>query len=151
MEQLVVVADAEDLAEIQRLAEAETVTIETIGERNLVDPASITLVLIGTSLAISTVAYLIEQRKGGQVFDLRTGAARRAYRSRGVAYGLVQIIAPDGTVQVEVKEPRGMFGQVLDTIRLIIKDLSAPVAESIGAAAKEAVGDLAVVHTTPES
>lgn len=147
VEQLAVLADTQDLAKIRRLAEGEGVLIEIIGERDLIDPVSVTLLLVGTSLGVSMVAYLIEQQKGGQVFDLREGATRRAYRSRDVEYGLVQIIAQDGTVKVEVKEPRGMFGQVLDTLRLIIKDMVSPMAGSVESAAKDAVGDLAVVQT----
>jgi hypothetical protein len=51
-----------------------------------------------------------------------------------VVYGLVVIIATDGKVTVEVKEPKGMFGQVIDAIRGILSDAAKTRVEQIAKA-----------------
>jgi len=132
---------ADDYADLVNVASAEDVQVEKLEDRNFVDPASVSVILIGTSLAISTVVYMIELRKGGQVFDLRPQADRPAFRSKDIAYGYVQIIALDGSVSVEVKEPRGMFGQVLDTLALLVKESVGSSAAPMQKRVEQALGD----------
>jgi hypothetical protein len=143
----VVTITFEDYGEVVREASAHGVQLEKLEERNLVDPASASVILIGTSLAVSTVLYLIEQRKGGQVFDLRPGAQRPAYRSPDITYGYVQIIATDGSVSVEVKEPKGMFGQVLDTLSLIVRESIGSARMPVKSRVEDALGDAVSVTT----
>ncbi|RBY77390.1 hypothetical protein DQ239_10910 [Blastococcus sp. TF02-09] len=140
------IVGVEDEDRVRRFAAAEGVRVETDDSRRLVDPATITLVMFGSSLAVATVAHFIEESKGGQVFDMRPDAPRPAYRSKQIAYGYVQMIAADGTVSVEVKEPRGMFGQVLDTLRLLVKDATGMQADAVSALVQDSVGDAARVH-----
>lgn len=146
-EVLVTVA-IDDYSGLVDVAADEGVQIEKLEHRNLVDPASISVILIGTSLAVSTVVHIVEMRKGGQVFDSRPGASRPAYRSKDIAYGYVQIIAMDGSITVEVKEPRGMFGQVLDTLALLVKESigspSAPLQERVA----DVLGDAASIRAS---
>ena len=77
------------------------------------------------------MAYLFDQRRGGQVIDLRPGADPIARRDRGLIYGLILLVAVDGKVEVSVKEPKRMFGQVIEAFKEVLGDL-------LGATAKEA-------------
>ena len=144
-----VVADPMDLRQIQDVAQEEGVEVRELDQQGFLDPASVTLLLLGSSLAVSTVAYFVEQRRGGQVFDLRDDAPRPAYRSRDIVYGLVEIIAQDGTVRVEIKEPKGMLGQVLDTLRAVLQDVGSNAAEPVAEAVRAGVGELATVARQP--
>ena len=93
------------------------------------------------------VIALIGRRKGGQIIDLRDGAAEIARRDKGVVYGLIVIIAGDGKVTVDVKEPKGFFGAV---IKDVLDALQGVVAKSIGSvadAATAAAGDRGTVTT----
>lgn len=119
---LTVVIEPEDLEWLQSVAAETGVDVVPIDERSFIDGASTALLLLGASGAVGAVAFLIDQRKGGQVFDLRPGAERLAYRTSDVIYGMVLVIAEDGTTTVEVKEPRGMFGQVIEALRGVLGD-----------------------------
>lgn len=119
---LTVVIQPEDLEWLQSVAADGGVDVVPINERSFIDGASTAALLLGTSAAVGAVAFQIDQRKGGQVFDLRPGAERLAYRTSDVIYGIVLVIAPDGTTTVEVREPRGMFGQVIDALRAVLGD-----------------------------
>src|SRR4051794_25535563 len=110
-EDLVVYRD--DLNELLAEAEANGVKVTVVKESGFLDPLSISVILLGGSAAVSTVMYWAEQRKGGQVLDLRPTAPKREYRSRDVVFGLVIIITVDGKVTVDVKEPKGAFGIVM--------------------------------------
>ncbi len=101
------------------------------------------------AFAVGTVVYLLDKRKGGQVIDLRPGAPKPFYRTKEVEYGLVVIFATDGKVTVEVKEPRGLFGQVVDALKGILTDLGKSGVEAAAKAATELVGDAATVKVEP--
>jgi hypothetical protein len=45
-------------------------------------------------------------------------------RSTELQYGLVTILTASGEVRVEVKEPKGMMGEVLGQITSLLPDLS---------------------------
>ncbi len=139
----------DDYDKLVESASTENVQLEKLEDRHLVDPASISVILIGTSLAVSTVAYFVEQRKGGQVFDLTPEANRPAYRTKDIAYGYVLIIAIDGSVSVEVKEPKGMFGQVLDTLALLVKESVGTGAAPMKRRVEDALGDAVSVMAKP--
>ena len=144
-----VAIDPDDYASVVEMAGSEGVGVERLEGRNLVDPASISVILIGSSLAVATVASLIDQRRGGQVFDMRPDASRPAYRSKEITYGYVLVIATDGSVSVEVKEPKGMFGQVLDTIASIVKDSMGSSAAATKGRIEDALGDSISAQTNP--
>ena len=63
------------------------------------------------------------------------------YRTTDVAYGLIVIVGLDGAVTVEVKEPKGMFGIVVDALRQAATDLAEVSIEAIAAIAKARFGD----------
>lgn len=93
---------------------------------------TVALILIGTALAVSATEHFIDARKGGQVIDLRPGALATFYRSPDIIYGLVIILAVDGTVTVEVKEPKGSFGTVIEALRQLTAGIAEATIEAIG-------------------
>jgi hypothetical protein len=144
-----VIVEATDVDEAIRLAASNGVEVEEVRVRGIEPVTTVTLLLLGGASAVATVAQLIDQAKGGQVIDLRANAPKTVYRSRDVVYGLVLIIASDGAVKVEVKEPRGMFGQVLDSLKGLGADLGKAGVNAIAEAVKKRVGDNASVTIQP--
>lgn len=145
--ELTIVVDSEDLEWVKGIGVEQGVTVDTIDERGFVDGVSVTLLIIGSAAAVGAVASLLDQRKGGQVFDLRPGAPRFAYRTKDVTHGFVAVIAADGTLTVEVKEPRGMFGQVIDVLGDVLKDATGASTKELKAALDGAIGtDTAAVR-----
>ncbi|MFF6954693.1 hypothetical protein ACFZAD_39595 [Streptomyces iakyrus] len=111
---------------------------------------TVTLILLGTATAVGAVQHALEQRKGGQVIDLRPGASKALYRTADVVYGTVVIIAEDGSVTVEVKEPDGMFGKVMSTLPQLVSGGDGSTAQ-ITATVTTAFGPDVEVQTTAES
>jgi hypothetical protein len=112
-----IVVDPSEVSAITALATANGVEVEQVPQRGIEPVTSVTLLLVGTAAAVNTVHHIFfEQRKGGQVIDLRPGAPEPFYRTKKVTYGMVIIFAVDGEVNVTVKEPDGVFGKVISTL-----------------------------------
>jgi hypothetical protein len=112
----VIVLDPSQVPGARVLAAAHDVEVEQVPCRGIEPVTTAVLVLVGTAAAVGAVLHVLEQRKGGQVIDLRPGAPKAFYRTPDVVYGTVVIVAVDGKVTVEVKEPAGMFGKVISTL-----------------------------------
>ena len=112
----VVVLDPSQVPAARTLAAAHGVEVEQVPHRGIEPVATVTLVLMGAAAAVGAVLHVLEQHKGGQVIDLRPGVRKPFYRTPDVVYGTVVIVAVDGKVTVEVKEPDGMFGKVISTL-----------------------------------
>jgi hypothetical protein len=123
--------------------------LEIISEEQGFAPLIIVAVIGGAGFVGGTIAYILDRRKGGQVIDLREGAKKREYRSKDVQYGLVLIYAADGKVTVEVKEPKGFFGQVIKDVLDAVTGMVTKPVEAVADAAKKAAGDKATVKTEP--
>src|SRR4051794_1663536 len=106
--------------EAQRQPGAE---IEVVEEPEGIAPLLIVAVIGGAAFVGGAVDYILDRRQGGMVIDLREAAKKREYRSKEVRYGLVVIYAADGTVKVEVHEPKGFFGQVVDSVLEALKGI----------------------------
>lgn len=145
----IIVVDRSDLSEVRGIAAAYNVELIDIPASGLEPITTVAIILVGSALAVATVAYLIDKRKGGQVVDLRPGAPRSFYRSRDVMYGLVIIVALNGTATIEVKEPKGMFGIVLDALRGMTADLTEATIEAIAEVAKARFGDRVSITIQP--
>lgn len=98
------------------LAAEHGIEVEQVPRLGIEPVTTVTLVLLGAATAVGAVLHILEQRKGGQVIDLRPGAPKAFYRTPDVVYGTVIIVAVDGKVDVEVREPEGMFGKVISTL-----------------------------------
>jgi hypothetical protein len=114
----VVVLEPSQVQYARTVAAEHDVKVEQVPNRGIEPISTATLVLVGA--AVGAVVHILEQHKGGQVIDLRPGAPKAFYRSRDVIYGMVIIVARDGTVTVTVKEPAGMFGKVIATLPKLI-------------------------------
>lgn len=149
--QALVVVDPDDVAFLKQLVSENGVTAQEVDQDNFLDPLTVSFILLGSTAAVGTVTYLLDRRKGGQVFDLRKDAPRAEYRSKDIQYGLVKIVSADGKVTVEVKEPRGLIGQVIDAIKGIITEVAGAGTKSVAEAVKGALaavaGDQATVST----
>ncbi len=136
----------DDLAELTALAEQHEVELMREGDRG--EPITIAI-LVGSALAIGAVMHEFERRKGGQVIDLRPDAPKPAYRDKDLQYGLVMIRSADGTVRVEVHEPRGMLGQVLEAINGMVGTLTGQEPDGLIQQLQNAIGDRATVTRAP--
>jgi hypothetical protein len=120
-----VTLELSQLPEARALAAVHGVEVVEVRRRGVEPLATTVIILMGTAGAVGAVRRLMDERRGGQVIDLRPGAARELYRTPDVQYGLVVILAPDGTATVEVREPDGMFGKVIAALpQLISGDVS---------------------------
>lgn len=130
---------------VRQVAATEKVSVVETTTEGFEPVTMVTLLLIGSALAVASVTHIVEQRRGGQVIDLRPHAARRFYRSKDVLYGLVMMLHPDGTVTVDVKQPQELFGQVLESLTTVITGLGKASLAAVAAAAEQVVGDRGTV------
>ncbi len=139
----------EDLEEAREAAREFGVELE-VEERVEEGIAPIViLAFIGAGAGVAgAIAYFQERRLGGQIIDLRPGEALTK-RDKSVVYGLVVIIAADGKVTVEVKEPKTFFGQVVKDVLDAVQGIAEKTMDAAAAAAKAVTGDRANVTVEP--
>ena len=137
--QSVVVLDPSQVPAARELAARHGVQVAEVPRRGIEPVTTVTLLLVGAAAAVGAVLHILEQRKGGQVIDLRPGAPKAFYRTPDVVYGTVVIVTADGKVTVEVKEPDGMFGKVISTLPELLfggdgsaKEVTQAVTEAFG-------------------
>ncbi len=141
--QSIVVLDPAQVPAARTLAAAHGVEVQQVPRRGIEPVVTVTLVLTGAAIAVATVLAVLDQRKGGQVVDLRPGAPKAFYRTPDVVYGTVVIVTADGRVTVEVREPEGMFGKVVAALPELLSagggsaaEIAHAVAEMFGSAVK---------------
>lgn len=139
--QAIIVVDKGDRDLVRRLAAENETKASELGDIGVEPITTATFLLIGTVAAVATVAHLVEVHKGGQVIDLRPGVPEAIYRSKGVVYGLVIMIALNGTITVEVKEPKQMFGTVIEALQKIAIELGKAGINSIADSVQKQLGD----------
>jgi hypothetical protein len=144
----IVIVDPDDIEFVYSTARQYSIGVEELRAARIEPAFTMTLVLMGTSFAVGAVVYLVEQRKGGQVIDLRPSAPNVLYRSKEVSYGLVIIFTVDGKVSIEVKEPRGMFGHVLDSLSDLVGNQSESSMADIVRSVDKLVGQLVITTVT---
>lgn len=113
---VVVVVDSSQVPVVHELAAAHGVAVEQVPERGIEPVSTVTLILVGAAVAVSSVRHALEQHKGGQVIDLRPGAPKAFYRTPDLEYGIVVIVAMDGRATVKVNKSDDMFGKVISTL-----------------------------------
>jgi hypothetical protein len=141
-----VIVEPTDADLVRRLASEHGVQANEVTEKGFFEPVTtLTFVLLGGAAAVGAVVHLLDAHKGGQVIDLRPGAPRAFYRTADLVYGLVVVIAEDGKVTVDVKEPKGMFGMVVEAVQHIAVDLGKSGIEALAAAVEnQLAGDVTV-------
>jgi hypothetical protein len=147
----VLMAPVSDIAYLREIAEHHGVEVVETKSTGVEPVSTIAVVLVGTVLAVSTVSRLLEERKGGQVIDMRPGANLAVFRSRDVQYGLIVVLAADGTVTVRGKDSQ-------DKLSLLVECLSGLATQKIEAktnaiveAAREQLGTDVEIMTGPST
>jgi hypothetical protein len=130
------VADYEDV-EVKR---------EPAGEG--IAPIIVLLVIGGAAGVAGALAHWSEVRKGGQVIDLTPNADPWVYRTKDLVYGLVAIKAKDGTVTVDVKEPKGYFLEIVQAVVTAVQSVAEKTVAAVKTAAETAAGDKADVEVS---
>ncbi len=123
MQTEVVIVDPSEVPTVQALAGTYSIEVQQVPRRGIEPVTTVTLVLIGSATAAGAVMHILDQRKGGQVIDLRPGAPKAIYRTSDVVYGTVVIVTDDGAVSVEVKEPEGMFGKIVAALPRLLANI----------------------------
>ena len=141
------VLDPTEVADVQRWAADEGLEVVPVEQQGFEPVTTVTLLIFGGIAAVGVVLHRLEQRRGGQVIDLR-GGAPVFRRDPEVVYGLVVILAADGAVTVDVKEPKGVLGEIIDALRSTITDLGKAGIESIATATRAVVGARGTVTTS---
>lgn len=77
-----VVLDPWDVPSARAVAAAYGVEVRQLPRRGIEPVTTVTLLLIGAAAAVGAVLHILEQRKGGQVIDLRPGSPKAFYRTR---------------------------------------------------------------------
>jgi hypothetical protein len=144
-----VVVDRADADLVRATAADHGVRAEELPTRGLEPVTTVTFALLGAAAAVATVVGLLERHKGGQVIDLRPGAPRAFYRSRDVVYGLVVLIAADGRVLVEVKEPTDTFATAIQALQRVAVGVGSAGSAAVGAAVRAELGATATVTVEP--
>lgn len=104
--------------------------------------ALLAIVLVGAAAAVAgLVEHWMEKKKGGQVIDLRPGAAKELYRDEGLQYGLVVIYAADGKVTIEVKQPEQYFTSIVKLAVDALQGIAEKSLDTVKAAVEAATGD----------
>lgn len=129
----ILVLERSQVPAARELAADHGVALEEVPRRGIEPLTTVTLVIMGAAAAVGAVLHLLEQRKGGQVIDLRAGAPKAFYRTPDLVFGMVVIVTLDGKITVEVKEPEGMFGKVISTLPQLISGADTSVKHVAGA------------------
>jgi hypothetical protein len=148
LQQLPVEVHPDDVDFIQSIAAEHGLEAQVLPQTGFEPVSTVTVLLFGATAAFGAVMYLLEQRKGGQVIDLRRGATPPVYRDRNLQYGLVLVYTRDGRVTVDVKEPKGAFGTVVDAIRAATVGLGEAGAEAVASVVRASVDDEITVTST---
>ncbi len=135
----------DDLDYVRQIAAQHNVEVIETPTEGFEPITTVTLVLMGSALAVAAVMALVERHRGGQIIDLRPNAQRSFYRSKDVLYGLVAILHQDGTVSVDVKQPKEFFTDVVESLTSVLGGLGKQSLATVADAALEAVGDRAEV------
>ncbi|MGS2809368.1 hypothetical protein [Nocardia sp. MW-W600-9] len=144
-EEAVLLVEQDDLDEVRSLAKEHSVELTVLPARGIEPVTTVTLIVLGTAAAVGAIAYLVDQKKGGQVIDLREGAPATLYRSKELIYGLVVIITREGVVRVEVREPQGMFGTAVNALSGLTSDMVSAGNQEVVEAVQGALGDQVAV------
>lgn len=108
---------AEDIEYLHNIADRYGVDVSESKPLGIEVVSTIAVALLGSALAVNTVRRLLEERKGGQVIDMRPDAGRAVFRSRDVQYGLIVVLAADGTVTVRATDSKDELTPVIESLR----------------------------------
>jgi hypothetical protein len=111
-----VTVESSELDFLGEVAADHGVSVEALETKALEPLSTVTVIMLGVPLAVTTVIRVLDESRGGQVIDLRPSAPRLAYRTRDLMYGLIMIQTLDGTVQIERIGTRTAFSELVDAV-----------------------------------
>lgn len=112
----VLMTPVSDIPYLREIAEHHGVEVVETKSTGVEPVSTIAVVVVGSVLAVNTVSRLLEERKGGQVIDMRAPANLAVFRSRHVQYGLIVVLAADGTVTVQCKDSQDKLGLLVECL-----------------------------------
>jgi hypothetical protein len=129
--------NSDELAVLRDVADDYGLTLEPVRPR---DMGVITAVfLVGAAAVVAqAVQTFADRKKGGQVIDMRPGATP-VRRDKGLLYGLILVITPDGQFEIKVWEPKNHLAEVVKDVLEAIRSV-AGVGDAVRAASG-AVGE----------
>lgn len=118
----ILILDSSELPNAQALAAERGARTELVPNRGIEPVTTVTLLLIGPALAVGAVRQALEQRRGGQVIDLRPGAPKTFYRTADLTYGLIVVVTSDGKVTVQTSDTGKVFNKLISTLPMLMTD-----------------------------
>jgi hypothetical protein len=141
-----------DLGYLRDTAEEHQVEVAELKSTGIEPMSTVAVVLLGSVWAVNTVSRLLDERKGGQVVDMRPGANLAVFRSRDVQYGLIVVLAFDGTVTVRAKDSQEKLHAVIECLSGLAAKKIETKADTIAQAARGQLGsDFEIVTNPPAS
>ncbi|MEV0726592.1 hypothetical protein AB0I37_27920 [Micromonospora purpureochromogenes] len=129
----VLVVTPQDVAAVREVAAAHGVEVRAVPGRGFEPVGTVCLAILGTAAAVGLVRRVLDERKGGQVIDLRPGARKPIYRDPDLMYGTVVVCTADGGVRIGALKPAGLFDRVLGVLPEILSvgDTAATVTQAV--------------------
>lgn len=145
-ERLILDVDAADLAEVSATARSLGCDVTEVVPDGFEPVTIITLIIFGSLAALGSVETLMERRRGGQVIDTRSQPAR-LYRDRSLQYGLILILAEDGTVELQTFEPSSMFPTLVDATTKAVGEMASSTTDAVANAVASVAEAVAAITT----
>lgn len=145
--------EGSELEEVQSLSAKRAVRVQILSQSGFEPVASVTVILLGTVAAVTSVIQAVEHFRGGQVIDLRDQAIANVYRTREVVYGMTVVITADGKVVVRFRNPDKTFQEALSALPPLLAAAKEKTATEVAKTLESTAGDAADIDTTanPES
>jgi hypothetical protein len=141
---------SDDLAVLREVADEYGLTLELVRPRDMGVVTAVFLVGVAAVVA-QAVQTFTDRRQGGQVIDLRSGATP-VRRDKGLLYGLIVVIAPDGQFEIRVWEPKNHLAEVVkDVLEAVTSVGTAGVGEALRAASGAVGGRGELTRTDDET
>jgi hypothetical protein len=158
-QQIVQVHDEQDKQLLVDLACEHGARVKDVRVRTL-DLATFVEIIGGVTVLRLIIERWQDRRQGGQIIDLRPGAAKIVYRDRGLLFGYVLMVLTDGRVEVQVND-RDRLSEIVDRLvaafskggAVTTADKALPIVQSlVGGDAQVRIGpsDPAVENANPE-
>jgi hypothetical protein len=144
----VLVVAGSELANARSLAAEHGVSIEPVPDRGIEPVTTVTLLLIGPAVAVGAVRQALDQRRGGQVIDLRPGAPASFYRTTDLAYGLIVVIAVDGKVTLRSSDTSNVLDKVISALPMLTAGNNGGAKQAAKVLARALGSDAEVTMTT---
>lgn len=136
--------------ELEALAPEYGVELRPITGKGIDPLTGVVVAVIGTASAVAGVMRFIDQRRGGQVIDMRPATSKPFYRSADLAYGLIVVFAIDGSVTVQATKTTDSFSELVGIVGQVAASNKGGGIASIEDSLRQSCGDGAIVRSGTE-